>query len=46
MKFSSVDLFSETGGLNHGFINKYEYNLAIGRREYENIDEIFKKKLF
>ena len=30
----------------HGFINKYEYNLAIGRREYENIDEILKRNYF
>ena len=30
----------------HGFINKYEYNLAIGKREYENIDEILKRNYF
>ena len=30
----------------HGFINEYEYNLAIGKREYENIDEILRRNYF
>ena len=30
----------------HRFIDKYEYNLAIGKREYDNIDEILKRNYF